>query len=72
VSIAAPVDLSLADLEGFDPYTRAEGTERRFNCPLPSCSDKRPTTAHRSLSANTETGAWICHRCGAGGVRGLV
>lgn len=60
--------LSLAGLERFDP--RAPGrhgqTERRYLCPL--CGHQhRQDAAHRSLSVNTQTGAYHCHRCGADG-----
>lgn len=52
--------LSLADLEAHDPSARSSGRERRFRCPL--C-----TSADRDLSANTNTGAWVCYKCGAKG-----
>src|SRR5262249_6487709 len=59
--------LSLAELESFDP--RANGyqkTERRFCCPL--CGTDKPFDAkHRSLTVNTKTGAYICHRCKTAG-----
>jgi hypothetical protein len=62
--------LSLADLERHDPGAGSGWTERRFNCPLGGeCAAKRISRRHRSLVVNTETGAWICHRCG---VRGLL
>jgi hypothetical protein len=60
-------DLSLADLEAFDPRPAGAGRERRFCCPLPACGDKPRDRAHQSLSVNAETGLWTCHRCGAGG-----
>lgn len=63
--------LTLAQLEEFDPrapYWHAR--ERRFACPTDDCSDKRVDSAHRSLSANTDTGAWYCHRCGNSGILG--
>ena len=61
--------LSLADLENFDRTapTREGQKERRFLCPLPDCSEKRATAAHRSLAVNVGTGAWNCHRCHAKG-----
>jgi hypothetical protein len=61
--------LSLKQLDDYDPrapYWHAR--ERRFACPTDECSDKRVDAAHRSLSANMDTGAWYCHRCGQGGV----
>lgn len=60
-------NLSLADLEAFDPNARGSGRERRFCCPL--CGDEKPKdAAHRSLGANTQTGTWNCHRCGEKGL----
>jgi Toprim-like len=64
---AARATLSLADLEAFDPGAPERGAQRRFLCPLPACSAKRPDAAHRSLCVNTASGAWLCHRCGAHG-----
>lgn len=59
--------LTLADLEAFDRYATANGRERRFCCPL--CGDgKAIDPSHRSLSLNTGTGKWYCHRCGQGGI----
>lgn len=58
--------LTLRDLEDFDPGGGRGSRERRFCCPL--ChGDRRMDAAHRSLSLNTETGAWHCHRCGESG-----
>jgi hypothetical protein len=58
--------LSLRQLEEFDPRARSGGAEQRFLCPL--CGDGKPKdAAHRSLSTNTRTSAWHCHRCGASG-----
>lgn len=59
--------LTLQELEAFDPTAPDRGRERRFCCPLCG-TGKRIDAAHRSLSVNTETGAWRCHRCHAGGV----
>jgi Toprim-like len=59
--------LSLADLESNDPRAPRGGKERRFLCPL--CGKDKPRdSAHRSLSLNTSTGAWVCHRCGEKGL----
>jgi hypothetical protein len=55
-------NLSLAELESFDPHARKSGAERRFCCPL--CNDGRKLSPdHRSLALDTRTGAWLCHRC---------
>lgn len=62
------VTLTLAELESFDPYASSHGRERRFLCPLPACADKPQDASHRSLALNTDTGAWICHRCQAVGL----
>ncbi len=60
--------LSLAELEAYDPRAPFRGgKERRFCCPLPACAEKRIDAAHRSLTANVETGAWHWWRCGAAG-----
>jgi hypothetical protein len=59
--------ISLAELEASDPHASKVGSERRFLCPL--CGfDKPKDAAHRSLSVNTETGAWMCHRCAEKGI----
>ena len=59
--------LTLAELEVFDTGTSPGRKERRFLCPLPACADKPRDASHRSLSLNTDTGDWHCHRCTAGG-----
>lgn len=62
-----PETLSLAELEAYDPAPWRGSRERRFLCPR--CGDgHRRDAAHRSLSLNTETGAWRCHRCEAAGL----
>ena len=62
---AANPPLTLADLEAFDPGTSPSRTERRFACPL--CDTRPRHGGRRSLSVNTETGLWICFRCGESG-----
>lgn len=58
--------LSLRQLEEFDPHAKGSGSERRFLCPL--CGEGKPKdAAHRSLGANTQSGFWLCHRCGEKG-----
>lgn len=60
--------LSLAELERFDPKARGfNKTQRRFCCPLCG-TDKQIDADHRSLSANTKTGEYHCHRCKTGGI----
>jgi len=60
---------SIADLENFDEGAArggGHGAERRFLCPL--CGIGKPRdSAHRSLCANTQNGAWNCKRCQATG-----
>jgi hypothetical protein len=58
---------SLSELEAFDPRAGSRTKkERRFCCP--SCGTDKPLDAdHRSLSVNTETGVYICHRCQSAG-----
>lgn len=58
--------LSLRQLENFDARATGNsiggGIERRFLCPL--CGEGKPKdAAHRCLAVNTQTGAWLCHRC---------
>ncbi len=61
--------LTMAELEFHDPRSPSGRRQRRFLCPL--CGyDKPRDSAHRSLSLNTDTGAWICHRCGESGLLG--
>ena len=62
--------LSLHDLGAFDPtiadISLGQGGERRCLCPF--CGHSKPrNAAHRSLSLNTSTGLWRCHRCGGNG-----
>ena len=59
--------LTLSQLEAFDPRAPGKaGSQRRFLCPL--CGEAKPRdSAHRSLSANLQNGAWTCFRCGATG-----
>jgi hypothetical protein len=61
--------LMLADLEMHDPRSPNGRQQRRFLCPF--CGSRKPRdSAHRSLCSNTETGAWVCHRCGERGLLG--
>jgi CheY-like chemotaxis protein len=39
---------------------------RRFCCPLAACRDKPRDWAQQSLRVSTESGDWLCFRCGAG------
>jgi hypothetical protein len=58
--------LSLADLEAYDPRPSNRGRERRYLCLF--CGDGKPKNAgHRSLSLNSESGAFYCYRCKASG-----
>jgi hypothetical protein len=59
--------LSLIDLESYDSRATRCGTERRFLCPI--CGDSKPRDdSHRSLALNTDSGAYVCHRCKATGL----
>lgn len=64
---AARPTLELGDLEAFDPGAPPGGRERRFCCPLEGCAGMARDAAHRNLSLNTETGAFVCYRCGGAG-----
>lgn len=56
--------LSLAELKSFDSRGGHNG---RFLCTL--CGTHKPRDgAHRSLAVSTNTGAWMCHRCGGKGL----
>lgn len=58
--------LSWADLRAYDPQGGKGSGDVRFLCPL--CGDSKPKDReHRSLSVNSKTGLWNCHRCGTGG-----
>ncbi len=59
--------ISLTDLETYDNRASRYGTERRFLCPI--CGDSKPRDdSHRSLALNTDSGAYVCHRCKATGL----
>lgn len=63
---ATTADLSLADLEAFDPQHKRRDGETDCCCPL--CGPGKPVdAAHGCLSYNAQTGAWNCHRCHAKG-----
>jgi hypothetical protein len=59
--------LSLAELREVDPQHRQDKAE--CDCCCPFCGKgKRPGPTNRTLGYNTETGAWICHRCHQKGI----
>ena len=59
-------NLTLADLETFDPAAPQRAGERRFLCP--SCGHDKPRdAAHRSLCLNSSSGLYQCKRCGCKG-----
>ena len=51
-------NLSLSELEGFDPRNK----RNRFCCPMCG-NDKSIEAKHRSLWVDKNTGVWFCHRC---------
>lgn len=52
------VNLSLSDLEAFDPKNK----KNRFCCPI--CGNSKSIEQkHRSIWVDRKTGVWICHRC---------
>lgn len=56
--------VSLAQLESFDPHPVRQGNRARYLCLLsPMCREKPRDSAHRSLSVDTMTGVFYCHRC---------
>jgi hypothetical protein len=60
-------DLSLSELQAYDPTAKGSSRERRFCCPF--CGDSKPKdSVHRSLSVNIGSGLWNCHRCGEKGL----
>ena len=59
--------LSLSELHTRDPQHKQNRTE--CDCACPFCSNgKRPGPTNRTLSYNTKSGAWICHRCHEKGI----
>jgi hypothetical protein len=61
------LQIGLGELEAFDAGAPSSGTERRFCCPF--CGDGKPKdAAHRSMGINTQSGAFVCHRCHASGL----
>lgn len=60
--------VTLKELESYDPQPVRQGTRARYLCPLsPMCRDKARNNAHRSLSVDTYSGVFYCHRCGEKG-----
>jgi len=55
--------LSMAALEQHDPEAPHRQPERRFLCPLPTCSGNQNPRKHRNLAVNVADGLWTCHRC---------
>jgi hypothetical protein len=59
--------LSLTELESYDAGAKRSGVNRRFCCE--DCGGDKPRDdVHRTLCVNTDTGAYICHRCGKKGL----
>jgi hypothetical protein len=59
--------LSLAELESYDAGAKRSGVNRRFCCE--DCGGNKPRDdAHRSMCVNTDSGAYLCHRCGKKGL----
>ncbi len=59
--------LSLAELESYDAGAKRSGVNRRFCCE--DCGGNKPRDdAHRTLCVNTDSGAYLCHRCGKKGL----
>jgi len=64
--MSEPDRLSLADLETYGRIW-GEGRERRALCPF--CGDEhKRDREHASFAWNADTGAYVCHRCGAKGL----
>jgi len=62
-----PKDVSLADLNNHDGRSFAASGKRRFMCPFSlDCLGKSVKNEHRSLTVDTQTGQFYCHRCTAG------
>lgn len=58
--------LFLEELEALDPHATKGVTERRFVCPF--CGQNKPkNSAHRCFNVNTQSGAFLCQRCGERG-----
>ena len=59
--------LSLAELDAYAARPAGAGAERRYCCPLEGCRGKPIDRGHQSLCVNTESGLWLCNRCGQKG-----
>lgn len=60
------VMLTRQALREYDPEPYRAGGQDRYLCPF--CGDSKPRDkAHKSLAVNPNTGAYLCHRCGARG-----
>lgn len=55
--------LSMAALERHDPESPRRQPERRFLCPLPTCSGHQNPRKDRNLAVKVADGLWTCHRC---------
>ncbi len=59
--------MSLAELESYDAGAKRSGVNRRFCCE--DCGGNKPRDdAHRTMCVNTDSGAYLCHRCGKKGL----
>ncbi len=59
--------LSLTELETYDAGAKRSGVNRRFCCE--DCGGNKPRDdAHRTMCVNTDSGAYLCHRCGKKGL----
>lgn len=60
--------VTLRELDNYDPRPVRRGTRSRYLCPLSGvCRDKTRDNSHRSLSVDTVSGVFYCHRCGEKG-----
>lgn len=60
-------NLSLRDLDEYDPGAKKSGMNWRYLCPLGGICQSKSEDRHRSLCVEPLGGLWHCQRCGSSG-----